>query len=90
MSKTKTLDDVKELLNGEITDSGYKLNCDFSEVSGEDYLKIIAVDYEKYPVIARIEDFEGQIPIKQSKVIFQHLYKPMHLIRNKRVPKSSF
>ncbi len=69
MSKTKTLDDVKELLNGEITDSGYKLNCDFSEVSGEDCLKIIAVDYEKYPVIARIEDFEGQN--KNSRIIFQ-------------------
>lgn len=69
MSETKTLDYLKELLDGEITESGYKLNGDFSEVSGEDYLKIIAVDYEKYPVMARVEHFEGQK--KNSRIIFQ-------------------
>lgn len=69
MSETKTLDYLKDLLDGEITDTGYKLNCSFSEVSGEDYLKIIAVDYEKYPVMARVEHFEGQK--KKARIIFQ-------------------
>lgn len=69
MSETKTLDYLKELLNGEITDSGYKLDCDFLEVSGEDYLKIVAVDYEKYPVMARVENFECQK--KNSRIMFQ-------------------
>lgn len=69
MSEIKTLDYLKELLNGEITDSGYKLDCDFLEVSGEDYLKIVAVDYEKYPVMARVENFECQK--KNSRIMFQ-------------------
>lgn len=69
MSELVTLDNLKEILNGEQTESGYKLNCQFSEVSGEDYLKVIVVDHENFPVIARVENFEGGK--KKSRIIFQ-------------------
>jgi uncharacterized protein YjfI (DUF2170 family) len=69
MSKLVTLNSLKELLDGEQTESGYRLTSEIDEISEEEYLKVVAVDHEDYPVIARVENFDTKK--KNSRIIFQ-------------------